>query len=75
MSEYTSHFVTEMDESMIQRCIYCGELISDYRGSMTPEGQGTIRGFDGKIFVSKGGSWTNITTIEPKSGFKDCREN
>lgn len=50
--EYIKHIVAEMDESLIQRCLICGEVISDYRNTMAPAGT-VISGFtQGPVYVS-----------------------
>ena len=51
--KFVKHYVTDMDESMVQNCIFCGETISDYRNTMQPIGQPAPRGFPlGDVFVS-----------------------
>ena len=50
--KYIKHIVAEMDESLIQRCLICGEVISDYRNTMAPVGT-VISGFpQGPVYVS-----------------------
>lgn len=52
-SKYIKHTVGEMDEDMVQRCVICGEIISDYRNAMVPAGQKLPKGFEpGIIYVS-----------------------
>jgi len=64
----TRHVVTEMDETMIQRCVICGKVISDYSNSAWPEGQQLPKGFEaGEIFTD--GFCT--TTLRP-TDFIDC---
>ena len=51
--ELTKHIVAEMDGSMIQRCLICGEVISDYRNAMWPNGQSAPKGWEsGPVYVS-----------------------
>jgi hypothetical protein len=32
-NKFIEHFVTTMDDSMVQKCFFCGEIISDYRNA------------------------------------------
>lgn len=62
---FIKHHTGELDESMMQRCIFCGEVISDYRNVMYPKEQGPPKGFAaGDIYVRKGNPKIT-TTIEP----------
>lgn len=73
MALYIQHYVTEMDESMMQRCLYCGEVVSDYRNAMWPADQGPPRGFPtGELYVSVGFP-TIITNQPPPPPIQDCR--
>ncbi len=52
---YTCHHVNDMDESMVQNCIFCGETIIDYRETMVLEGSEPIKGFAaGDIYIRAG---------------------
>jgi hypothetical protein len=63
---YVRHIVGEMTEEGIQGCVICGEIITDYRGAMVPEGTPPLRGFDaGDIYVLKGNP-TITQTGEPE---------
>ncbi len=75
MSEFVRHYVRDMESDLMQVCIYCGELISDYRNSMV-YGGGKISGFkEGYIYVSKNGNCTNYTTsLKEDVPFKICSE-
>ncbi len=69
---YIKHYVNDMDDSMIQYCIYCGEIINDYRGVMYEKEFGPPQGFDaGNIFV-RAGFPRILTTIEPEN-FIPCK--
>jgi hypothetical protein len=50
---YIEHQVLEMDESMIQRCLFCGEVIANYNNVMflgsPPKGWPA-----GSVFVTAG---------------------
>ncbi len=75
MSEFVRHYVRDMESDLMQVCIYCGELISDYRNTMV-YGGGKIKGWsEGYVYVLKNGSTTNYCTIL-KEGvpFKICSE-
>jgi hypothetical protein len=51
--ELTKHIVAEMDESMVQRCIIFGEVISDYRNCSYLLDQGPPKGYSaGAVYVS-----------------------
>lgn len=72
MIKFTHHVVADMDESMVQRCVICGFVVSDYRNVMCPAGSPPSRGFDaGSIFVSGGNP--RITTIQPPEDYVDCK--
>lgn len=73
MRKYKKHIVADMDNSMIQRCIICGEIISDYTNAMWPSGQSPPKGFGaGEVYISKG--FPTISTIqEPEEGFENCK--
>jgi hypothetical protein len=50
---YTEHIVIDMDDSMVQRCILCGETIADYREVSWHKGMGQPKGWAaGSVFVS-----------------------
>lgn len=62
---YVQHIVSAM-EDWVQRCLICGEIISDYRNSAWPVGDPPPRGWQpGPICVSKG---TNPTIYMPPDG-------
>ena len=68
---YIKHTVIEMDESMVQYFVICGEIISDYRNAMWPSGQPAPKGYSsGEIFVQKGNP--TITTTFTPSEFANC---
>ncbi len=70
---FIKHYVNDMDESMIQSCIYCGEVINDYRGVMYEIAFGPPKGFGaGDIFI-KDGFPKCITSIVPID-FRPCLE-
>lgn len=73
MRNFIKHYVNEMNATiMVQRCIFCSEIISDYSNVMYPLAQGPPKGYDaGAIYVSKGFP-TIIQTAVPEN-FKDCR--
>lgn len=69
---FVSHRVVEMDESMVQRCIYCGQMISDYSSSLWPSDQPPPKGFDaGEVYVAKGFP-TITTSIQPFEEYTSC---
>lgn len=53
--QYIKHHVADMNSSMVQKCIVCGAIISDYRNVMCIEGNQIVVGFPaGDIYVSSG---------------------
>lgn len=75
---YTSHYVTDMDESMYQRCIYCGKIISDYRKTMSPPGTPVPTGYPaGEVFVQDGNVNPRLTTsrLPDNTDMHDCRDD
>lgn len=68
------HIVIDMDESMVQRCIICGEVISDYTNTMKPKGDPMPKGFpSGDVYVIKGkGFTTSSTVLKENETFKNC---
>lgn len=70
------HQVVEMDESMIQRCVICGQVISDYNGCMQPAGSPPIKGFPvGRVYVTKDGLNPTIykTELDPFDPVEPCK--
>lgn len=50
---YVEHTVVDMDESMIQNCVICGEEIFNYQNAMYPSGSPPPKGFAaGQIYIS-----------------------
>ena len=78
MDMYVKHQVINMDESMVQNCVLCGECISDYRNAMWPQNQKPPTGWPaGAVFVLKQGSVTNYiseTTWDDKNNFINCMD-
>lgn len=76
MNQYIRHVVSEMDDSMIQRCIICGEVICDYTNAMWSSGQDAPKGFgEGNLYISKTGNPTVFRTDhwEPPTEFDNCK--
>lgn len=72
MRTYTRHYVTEMDESNYQRCIYCGEMICDNRRLIGPIGSPPSPGWpEGHVFVSQ--AITMIAEPDEPDQFKPCQ--
>ncbi len=52
---YTRHVITNMDESRVQQCVICGDVICDYSNASWPSGQKAPSGWvAGDIYVSSG---------------------
>lgn len=63
---YVEHYVMKMDGSLVQRCVVCGSVISNYTRTMQPVDTPPPRGFDeGSVYVRKGKP-TISTTLKPK---------
>lgn len=74
MNKFTQHQVAEINESKIQHCIICGEIISDYSGVMFPEGETIPKGFQpGNVFVSEGNPIEMKTTLLVGETFVNCQ--
>ncbi len=69
---YIKHEVTDMDKSMVQCCVLCGKLISDYNSTARPKGDPIPKGFAaGSVYVSSIISTIAVkTTDEVKSCIK-----
>lgn len=73
---FTKHIVADMDDSMIQRCLICGTVISDYQNTFYPKDQEPTKGFPaGEIYVS--GGTPKISTVEPPQNvtISDCKSS
>lgn len=68
------HTVLSM-EGLVQKCIICGETISDYRNTMAPEGTPPPQGFAaGIVYVSDGNPViTQIADPAPENQVIDCK--
>ncbi len=75
MSEFIKHYMNDMNESMIQNCIFCGETISDYSNAMWPSSQSAPKGFGaGEVYVSKGNPTVLTIALEEGTSFKRCTD-
>jgi len=74
---YKQHYVTEMDETMIQRCVFCGEIITDYRNASYPLEQGKPKGFsEGFVFISNTKNpqiFKTVTTLYTSDPTEKCK--
>lgn len=62
-TEYLEHTVTELDDSGIQYCVKCSEIISDYRGTVSFDGS-IPKGFAaGTVYVTVKGNPRITTTF------------
>jgi hypothetical protein len=70
---FIRHIVKDMDNSLIQKCELCGEIISDYRFSEQPIGDEPPRGFpSGSVFLTKGNPVFYTVILSPEDTFEDC---
>lgn len=68
--KFTKHIVADMDESLVQRCLICGEAISDYTNTMQPYGTPAPKGFAaGNIYISNTNN-PRISTIEEPTEYE-----
>lgn len=78
MKSWTQHYVNAMDDSKVQKCIYCWKTITDVTNVLYSDAeQGPPNGFPaGEIFVSDGNPSTT-TTLDSDIGaadkLTDCR--
>ncbi len=72
--EYIKHVVVDMDESMVQNCVLCGETICDYRGAVWPIEQSSPKGWgSGDVFLSVKKNPTMMTSVlSNQDTFKPC---
>ncbi len=71
---FVKHIAGPM-ENMVQRCVICGYVISDYRNAMWPMEQGPPQGFNpGEVYISKNTNPTQLLTAvdESKHQVEDC---
>lgn len=70
---FTQHQVAEMDSTMVQRCLICGEVISDYRGMIGPIDNPLPQGYaPGAVYVSNTRN-PRITTIQEPDNYQKCK--
>jgi hypothetical protein len=70
MRQYVEHHVNDMDETLLQRCVLCGEIITDYRNIMYRVEDGPPAGFRaGPVYVSPG-----ITTLSEPDVYEHCTD-
>lgn len=50
--DYIRHIVSELDETGVQRCIICGEIINDYRNLMWIKEDGPPKGFAPGVVIA-----------------------
>lgn len=49
------HYINEMDDEKVQRCIYCWKPICDLRGTIMADGSPPLKGYPaGEIYVREG---------------------
>jgi hypothetical protein len=72
--QFVRHIVGQLDEG-VQRCVICGEIISDYRNTMMPAGTPPPKGFGaGEVFVKGGNPIETTIAIRPGTPFKNCNQ-
>ena len=72
MSNYVIHLAGELID-LVQRCVRCGIVISDYRHAAWPPGQDAPTGFaPGPVTVSASGN-PRVTLAGAQSGARSCR--
>lgn len=72
---YIKHIVADMDESIIQGCLICGEIINDYSNVMWPQGQEPPKGYPaGNVYISKNTNPTIFLTdsVLGNNEFENC---
>lgn len=74
MNDFIKHVVIDMDDSRVQRCVICGEVICDYRNSMSCDGS-ISKGFgSGSVYISKSKNPTVFKTDHwsPPTEYDTC---
>ncbi len=67
------HIVAEMDETLIQRCVICGEIIADYRNVLYIKDDGPPTGWSaGRVYVLEGNPKIFKTDLAPADPFLPC---
>lgn len=61
---FTAHYVLEM-ENLVQKCVYCGLVIEDYRNAVSDTPEYMLGWKPGMIFING-----NMTTINPGEDFE-----
>jgi hypothetical protein len=83
MTELIRHYVNDMDETKVQHCLFCGEVVCDLRNIMYLLDDGPPKGFAaGPVYVSSGNPKQLISqdgfdwmSPEIRPDFKDCRND
>lgn len=71
MRTFIRHYVSALDESGVQRCVFCGATILDNRGLIGPAGSPPSKGYEeGYVYLSKGNP--TITTIVEPENYVTC---
>ncbi len=70
---FVKHFVDNMDETLVQACVLCNEIISNSQDAVFPEGYQVPRGFaEGDIFISRGNPDIYTKRLPKNSSFENC---
>ncbi len=71
MRVFIRHYVTPLDESGLQQCLFCGATVLDNRGLMSPAGSPPSKGYEeGYVYISKGNP--TITMDAEPENFITC---
>jgi len=73
--KFMKHIVADMDESLVQRCLICGETICDYTNTMYPKGTPSPQGYAaGNVYVSQNRNPTISMIAEPtEHDIENCK--
>ena len=62
-----------MDESMVQRCLICGIIISDYRNTMSRAGTPPAGYAAGEVFFSEGNPRISGISLIAGTEYENCK--
>lgn len=73
---YVKHIVNDMPEGeLVQHCIICGAIISDYRNTVSPRGTPPSKGYAaGPVYVMEGNPRISTRIIKPTEKSSLCQK-
>ena len=69
MDTWLKHMVGDMDGTMVQRCLICGYVVSDYRNAMWPTDCKPPQGYGaGNVYICGG-----VSMVAQPDEYKNCK--